>query len=153
MKRLFTLLLTILMLSCSVLCTAATETPLSGTKTTIEYLENGDYIKTVITWEESNTRASKTASKTATFYNNSDVAIWSLTVTGTFTYNGTTSSCTSCSHSTAIHQAGYALQSASSSKSGNTATATGVAVTTLAFVSMELPITTKLTCSANGTLS
>ena len=141
------------MLSCSVLCTAATETPLSGTKTTIEYLENGDYIKTVITWEESNTRSSKTASKTATHYNNNDEALWSVTVRGTFTYNGTTSTCTSCSHSTATYSSVVTVNNASSSRSGNKATATATATITVAFVSVDKTLSTTLTCSPTGVLS
>ena len=49
MKKIFSVLLALVLLSCSVLCTAAEKAPLSRTKTTIEYLENGDYIETVIT--------------------------------------------------------------------------------------------------------
>ena len=72
------------------------------TDTYIEVLENGDYIRTYITYDETNDRsATKSGSKTAEYFNSNNEVMWSITVYGTFTYNGTTSSCTRASRSAA----------------------------------------------------
>lgn len=154
MKRAFLVLLILTMICCSVLCTPVSASTLTESKTTIEYLENGDYIETIITWETSPTRASKKASKTANYKGSGDTTLWSITVTGTFTYNGSTSSCTACSHSSQSYNSLWTINSVSSSRSGNTATATGTATLQLPLVAPKTySMSVKLTCSANGTLS
>lgn len=155
MKKILLILLTITMLSFSMLCTpvSAASTTEKVTAVTIEYLENGDYIETIITYEEAPTRSSKTASKTSNYKDSSGTVMWSVTVRGTFSYNGTTSSCTAVSHSTASPGTYWSIKSASSSKSGNTATAKATATYSFLSVSQDYSTTVKLTCSANGTLS
>ena len=55
----------------------------------IEYLSNGDYIETTIV-SNINTlaRSSKSGTKTEKYKNASGEVIWSVTVNGTFTNNG-----------------------------------------------------------------
>ena len=155
MKKILLILLTITMLSFSILCTPVSAASTTGkvTAVTIEYLENGDYIETIITYEEALTRSSKTASKTKNYKNSDGDVMWSVTVRGTFSYNGTTSSCTAVSHSTTTLNAYWSIKSASSSKSGNTATAKAVATQSISGVSRDYSVSVSLTCSANGTLS
>lgn len=153
MKRIFVFLI-VAILGCTMFCTPVGAVSASKeTNTTIEYLDNGDYIETIITWEESPTRSSKTASKTSNYKNSDGDIMWSVTVRGTFTYNGTTSSCTACSHSTTAPASSWTIKSASSSKSGNTATANAVATFKTLLITKDYSMSVSLTCSPNGTLS
>ena len=106
--------------------------------------------------ESSMTRATstKTAKKTGSYKNSSGTVLWSVTVTGTFTYNGTTSSCTKSVVSTSVSNSNWKISSSSSSKSGNKATATATAK---CFYDGPMISTTSktvtLTCDKNGNLS
>ncbi len=64
-----------------------------------------------------------THSKTATYKGEDGTKYWSITVKGTFTYNGNTSSCTSSSVSTKNYSTTWKLSNAVASKSGATASA------------------------------
>ena len=89
-----------------------------------EEFDDGSYIE--VTVEQSNvlTRASSiTGKKTASYKGSSGTIYWSVTVTGTFTYNGTTASCTKSSVSTKNNSVSWKLSNAKSSKSGATALA------------------------------
>ncbi len=153
MKKIFIAILALVMLCSVMLCTPASAAPLSGSKTVIEYLENGDYIRTTISWDENSTRSTKTATKTKEHCNNYDEVMWSVTVRGTFTYNGSTSSCTAVSHSTTAPSSYWTIKNSSSSRSGNKATATATATLKVGSTSNDATMTVTLTCSANGTLS
>lgn len=154
MKRILLILLTLTILCCTILCVPVSAASLpEASKTTIEYLDNGDYIETIIKWEEPSARATKSGSKTRNYKNSSGDILWSVKVTGTFTYNGTTSSCTSCSHSTSAPGTNWTIKSSSSSKSGSTATARAVATLTIGSTSQDYSMSVSLTCSASGTLS
>lgn len=96
--------------------------------------------------------STKTAKKTGYFANGSTI-LWSVTVTGTFTYNGTTSRCTNSSVTASSNDSRWRIVSKSSSKSGSTAKATAIAKCYL----NNLVINTKtqtvsLTCCASGKL-
>ncbi|MBQ8572991.1 MAG: hypothetical protein IJ451_05960 [Ruminococcus sp.] len=146
----FTLLLTLL--CCSVFCFSTSATTV--TEASIEMLDNGDYIETIITYYDTNTRAAtKSGSKTANYKDSDGEILWSVTVYGTFTYNGTTSSCTSASHSTTATGDGWSIKSSSSSKSGNCATANATATLKQFLTSKDFSMTVNLYCSPYGILS
>lgn len=115
------------------------------------------YFGTIIEeYSEQSTRATstKTASKTVTVKNSSNVALWSVKVTGTFTFNGSSSSCTNASVTTAVYDKNWKIASKSASKSGNSAIATAKGNCYLdgSYIS-SLTKTAKLTCNATGKLS
>lgn len=146
----FTLLLAIL--CCTFFCFSTNATP--ATKVSIEKLDNGDYIETFITYYENDDRvATKSGSKTANYKNSDGEIMWSVTVYGSFTYNGTTSSCTSVSHSTTSPGSNWSIKSSSSTKSGNCATANAVATFKNLLISRDYPMTVNLYCSPYGILS
>lgn len=120
---------------------------------TVTTLEEGYYIVTEIREAIPSTlgRAAqtKTGSKTKTLYSNADTKIGSLTVSGTFTYNGSTASATSASYSHSISNALWSFSGGSASRSGATATAKGNFI----YVGQSQTLTVSLTCSPNGTLS
>ena len=125
----------------------------------IIYLENGDYLETKIQSEQTKlplseislfTRSTKqiTKTKTSTYKSASGKSMWSVSITGTFTYNGSSAKCVSCSHSSKT----YTTKSISSSKKDNSATANVVAVHTVnGSNSIKRYVT--ITCSKNGTIS
>lgn len=127
-----------------------------------EYIEKNLYCVTEI--QESvalieqiyNAKASdnKTASKTVRYENANGETLWYVKVTGSFTYNGTSSSCTSASVSADTYSDNWKISDKSSKKSGNKATAT--ATGNLYFNSSIIQTVTKtvtLSCSKTGELS
>lgn len=102
------------------------------------------------------TRATKTITgkKTASIKNSSGKVLWSVTVTGSFTYTGSKATCTNSSVSAQSNDNRWKISSKSHSKSGNTATATASAKYYLdgSLIATQNK-TVKLTCSASGKLS
>ncbi len=118
------------------------------------YYENGYYYEISISVTNSVARSAKEGSKTIYCKNSAGKTMWSLTVKGTFTYNGSTSSCTSASASTSITDATWKITNKSSSKSGNTAKATATAICYLNGNPINSATkTVNLKCSASGKLS
>lgn len=162
MKKLIAVLIMTTLLFSMVFCISANAAETSeNTKTTVEILENGDYIETVIIDYTAagnsdysiNATQTKTGRKTSNYKNSSGAVLWSVSVTGTFSYNGTTSTCTSCSHSTTAPSSAWTIKSASHSKSGNTATARATATQKTSTGTKDFSMSVTLKCSANGTLS
>ncbi|MDR0519773.1 MAG: hypothetical protein LBG82_06960 [Clostridiales Family XIII bacterium] len=130
----------------------------SGKITNVVYQNDGSYFVTTIAETKSPAlRAStttKTSSKITTYYGSSGNTLWYVKVTGTFSYNGSTSSCTASTVTAAAPASNWSISSTSASKSGNQATASATAnryngLTVVQTVSR----TVTLTCSSNGTLS
>ncbi|MCM1235504.1 MAG: hypothetical protein NC489_35845 [Ruminococcus flavefaciens] len=124
-------------------------------------LENGDYLEITINnipVQFSGISAlaatkSVTKMKTTKYRNSSGTVLWSISIKATFTYDGSTSKCTACSHSTTCPAKTWTIKSASSSKSGNSATAKATAThaTNGALKNYTQSVTIK--CSKNGTVS
>ena len=125
--------------------------------TTIEYLDNGYYIETTIRVESvtdsQNTRGTKTSTKTRSYKNNAGDVMCSLSITGTFSYNGSSATCTSCYHSYTAPGSTWEVLNPSSSRSGNSATATATARHHLTVSYADYPMSVTILCSANGTIS
>lgn len=155
-KKLLALMLGVVLTCCQAVMVSA-ETTEAEKIISVEkqYLDDGYYCETVILEESSLFRSSsKTASKTSTFYNGNDEALWYVKVIGEFTYTGSSSKCTSASVSAASYVSTWKVSNKSSSYSGNTAkaSATGKLYFGNAVVD-TVNKTVSLTCSANGDLS
>lgn len=99
-------------------------------------------------------RGGVTSQKAYHHINSSGNRLWSATVVGSFTYNGSTSSCTSASCSTTIYNGNWSEQSCSAYPSGNTATGNVTMIRKVLFIVLEtVPVTITLTCDKNGNLS
>ena len=72
----------------------------------------------------SRSSSTKSAKRTYTYKTSSGKILWTITVTGTFTYNGSSSSCTKASVSTTCPSITFKLASKSATKHNSTATAT-----------------------------
>ena len=124
---------------------------------TVEYLEDGSYYETVVTVDDTvgddsgimSTAKTKTGSKKASYKNKSGDVLWYVKVTGKFTYNGSTSKCTSASATAASNSSSWKITDKSSSRSGNKA----IGKATAKEQSTSLTRTVTLSCSKTGKLS
>ena len=124
-----------------------------------EYYSDGSYAKLVVAEGMSSsdgTRATQTKSGTKgwIFYNANGVQLWKVQITGTFSYTGSTSTCTGVTKATFIYNSAWKVTAESCSKSSNKA----LGSFTVKRYTLLVPVQTEnvsltLTCSANGTLS
>ena len=120
----------------------------------IIYLEDGGYILIEITNEHSITRAVATKNKHYTRYNGDDEMLWKITLTGSFTYNGTTASCTSSSCTVTIYSDAWYTDSKTAWASSNTAYATVEMGRKMLGVTVRREtVDLALTCDKNGNFS
>lgn len=157
MKKLIALLLslvTVLSMTC-VAFAGEMPTTTNTYPAEYEYFDDGSYIVTTITEESSlpltRTTNTKSGSKKATYYSASNVALWNVTVSGKFSYTGSSAKCTSSSVSANSYSSSWKINSKSASKSGASASATATAKYCNSSTYKSLSVT--LTCKANGVLS
>lgn len=123
----------------------------------ITYFEDGSYCVSTITEELNPLQPSyltasfktKTGTKTSKYYNSDNVLCFTVKVTGTFTYNGSTAKATAASYSYSIGNTAWHFSSGKATYSGATATATCVFRHTI----LKRTLTSSLTCSPTGVLS
>ena len=162
MKKIITILSIITFtfgLLCPTTTTAKAATALPTQNETV-LLENGDYLETVIIDNPtissgiSTFSTSKTITKTKTtrYKNQNGDVLWSVSIKATFSYNGSTSRCTSCSHSTTCPAKTWKIKSVSSSKSGNSATVKATA-THSDIISRDFTKYVTISCNKNGVVS
>lgn len=151
-----TLKISLLTLSLLLLVNLPVYAASDSTQENVEYLENGDYIETTITIEPTLTRAStRSGSKTVTYKNSAGTAMWSITVSASFSYtSGKSSKCTSASGSATTYSSNWKVSSPGTSRSGNkaTSTATGSHYSGSSFVASYTRSAT-LSCDTYGNLS
>lgn len=128
--------------------------PMAGAAEAVseERIELGDGYYLIAETFQSGARASKSVSgsKPYTCYDDAGTALWKVTLYGTFTYTGSSATCTASSISTTIYDSSWSTGSKSASKSGNKAT--GSATMKKSTVK-SVPVSLSLSCSASGSLS
>lgn len=128
--------------------------PMAGAAEAVseERIELGDGYYLIAETFQSGARASKSVSgsKPYTCYDSAGTALWKVTLYGTFTYTGSSATCTASSISTTIYDSSWSTGSKSASKSGNKAT--GSATMKQSTVK-SVPVSLSLSCSASGSLS
>ena len=113
-------------------------------------LDNGYYLETII---EETSMARAANQKTASYKNAQGAIMFSVTVTGTFTYTGSSSTCTKSVAEASSKNTNWKISSKSASKSGNKATAKAIAKRYVDGVAVETQnCTVTLICSSNGSL-
>ncbi len=130
-------------------------------KSTAMYVDNiADEYYAVISIEEetvsNTTRAAstKTGRKTYTIYNSDSKVAAQFVLTGTYTYNGSTSTCTGASYSTSVYDDNWKFTNASTSKLGAVASGQFTAKRySLSVTTQTISKTITLTCDAKGNLS
>lgn len=117
--------------------------------------KDGTYLE--ITLESApQTRVSGSLTKTKNYtYKDADgTAQWKISLTGSFTYTGTTSTCTAASCNVTIYQSDWSVASKSASKSGNTAYGTARMLRKyLGATISDRTYNLTLTCDKNGNVS
>lgn len=129
----------------------------TDSSTTIEILDDESYIETTIETVSSinlfAATSTKSGKKTSVHKGSSGEIYWSVTVNGNFSYNGSSSKCTSSTISTTCPSKLWKLSNKSSSKSGATATASVVAKRyTNVPTTKTIKRSVSLTCSKTGKL-
>lgn len=122
-----------------------------------EYFEDGSYMTVTLTEEKnSNIRATstKTGSKTFTLYNSDDEQLVEMKLTATFSYTGSSATCTNVSPTFRVYNSYWRVTKSTGTKSGNK----GIGEFTAKQYVLNVPINTKdvtitITCSNTGTLS
>lgn len=116
--------------------------------------EDGSYMVTMITGTDSRASGSLTKTKISTYHSSSGDALWAVSVTASFSYTGTSSTCTSSSGNVSIYNSAWYEISCSASRSGNTATCNAeVGKKFLGITVTKVPHTVTLTCDKNGNVS
>ena len=136
MKKTLILLFSFLFIFASTFPVKASEIQSINSTDIIEIFDDGSYIES--STEEniiatlSRSSSTKSAKRTYTYKASSGKILWTITVTGTFTYNGSSSSCTKASVSTTCPSITFKLASKSATKHNSTATATNEKVQKMA---------------------
>lgn len=154
MKRITSVLLAMLMLI--VMCPTNAFGGEVATDQYVEYFEDGSYIVTELKTSGISTFATSTTSKTkySSYYNSNGGLEWRVYLTGTFTYTGSSATCTKATKSYSIYNDNWKVTSSSASKSGNKATGKF----TVKKYAIGIPIKTvnktlTITCSNSGVCS
>ena len=121
----------------------------------IEYFDDGSYYEITLQEDLNIFRSStKNGSKTVTYKSANGTTLWSVTVHGSFSFNGTSAKCTNSTVSTTCPASTWKITSASSSKSGASASATATAKQYISGKLSQTKIkTVTLQCSSSGKLS
>ncbi len=132
--------------------------PIAGAAETVatEKIEFDDGSYLIVETIRSGTRVSRgiSGSRPYTYYSASGVAQWQVTLYGTFTYTGSSATCTASSISTTIYENSWSTGSKSASKSGSKATGSAtMKQSSNGSTVRTVPVSLSLSCSASGTLS
>lgn len=117
--------------------------------------EDGSYAELVVN-EGPATRAgqTKSGSKAYYYYTSDDVLVWTVTVYGTFRYDGTYTSCTYATCESATYGDGWSCSSKEAHTSGNNAVCNATMVRKVLGITVDTRnINLTLTCDKNGNLS
>lgn len=126
---------------------------LSDREEEIIYFEDGSYITISVRVNPSRAAGSVSGDKVYTYYYDGGTA-WKAVLTGSFTYTGSSATCTSSSCDVTVYNSAWYTVSKSASRSGNSATASVTMGRKLLGITVEkIPTSLKLTCDANGNLS
>lgn len=116
--------------------------------------EDGSYIEIIVEVIAGRATNTKNGYKTYSYYDASNNLEWQAKLSASFTYNGTTSTCTSASCSVSIYENAWYESSNSTTRSGNTATTNlvmGQRLLGVTIATREYTIT--LSCDKDGNLS
>ncbi len=156
MKKLISFILIIITMFSVFAVSVSAENNETIVSQSIEYLDNGCYIVTTITIEDMVSRATstKTGSKTSTAYNADNEKLVEMKLTGTFSYTGSSSTCTNATATYTVYSDRWKVTSATATKSGNKAIGDFVAKRYTLLIPVEtLEKTITITCSNTGVLS
>lgn len=126
-------------------------------QTEVQYFEDGSYL-VIETQEEGISlfaSGTKSKSKIGYYYDGDDNELrWSVTLSATFSYTGSSATCTSASTSYKIYDSAWKVKEATASRSGRTATGDFlVKKYWLGIITKTVPLTLTISCDNNGNIS
>ena len=120
------------------------------------YYDDGSYTVITVQTESAVTRAtnSRNGSKDFRHYDSGNTLCWKATLTATFSYNGSSATCTAVnSFNVTIYNSDWSVGSKSTSRSGNTAYGYLTMSRKIVGGTQGVPVTVTLSCDKNGNLS
>ena len=115
---------------------------------------DGSYDETVYYFSVSVDRSIRNGSVSKTHYTDGNEVAWKVTLTGTYTYNGVTSSCINAVTNVTFYKPNWVVVSENTSYSGNTATTNVVlGYNVLGTVVPLANVNLSLSCDKDGNLS
>lgn len=118
------------------------------------YLDDGSYILISVSSVNERATSTKNGSKSYKYYTSDGNLAWEAVLYGTFTYTGTTATCTSSSCSVTISNTVWYVVSKGTSKSGASALGEVTMGRKVLGVTVDKEtVSMSLTCDANGNLS
>lgn len=153
MKRIFSVAL-ILLVMIALLPVRSFAIANTQTDENVIYFEDGSYIVVELIWADSRASGTKTATKTHKYYSSDNVEQWRAVLRGTFTYTGSSATCTASSCDVTISDSSWYVSSKGVNKSGNTALCElTMGKKFLGVTIKKETINMQITCDANGNLS
>lgn len=123
-------------------------------KQNIIYLDNGDYITIELSQTDPRASGTKTGSKTYTYRDSDGVEEWRAVLKGTFTYTGSSATCTSVSCNVTITDTAWYTVSKTTSKSGGSALCELIMGRKFLGITIgKETVNMRITCDSNGNLS
>lgn len=116
---------------------------------------DGSYLEiTLETLPQARASGSVTKAKNYVYKNENNIEQWKITLTGSFTYTGTGSTCTASSCNVTIYNSVWSVASKSATRSGNTAYGSARMVKKyLGAITFDKTYNLSLTCDKNGNVS
>lgn len=158
MKHLLSFLIVLSLLFAISLNVNATQKSIQSSEATqIEFFDDGSCL--IITINEENTcttfsTQTKSGTKTLSYKDADGNVEWKVVLHGTYTYTGTTSTCTSANITYNIYDTNWVMESATASKSANTAIGDIVAKRKVLGITVNtISNQITLSCSPTGVLS
>lgn len=153
MKR-FNIIVSLLLIVSFFIPTNAFAADVASQSSDIIYLENGCYITIEITESTERAATTKSGTKNYVYRSNSGNELWRASLRGTFTYTGTSATCTASSCTTSVTDTAWYEVSKAASRSGANASAeVTMGQKILGITINKETINMSLTCDANGNLS
>lgn len=153
MKKIFSIISAIIMITSIIAHQVLAASQVNATVEIIT-MEDGSFLTVELTTTSSRAANTKTGTKTYTYHAADGTVEWKGMVTGTFEYNGSSSTCTVSVCTVTITNKNWYVISKSSSKSGNTAY--GYITMGRDFLGVRVDtenLTIALACDKNGKLS
>lgn len=117
------------------------------------YFDDGSYMTVEVIHGAARASGNVTGSKKYTYYDDNDASQWKAVLTGSFTYTGSSATCTSSSVDVTIYNSAWYTGYKTASKSGNKAKASVTMKLSNNDTTLSVPVNLTLTCDANGNLS
>lgn len=158
MKKFIVLIITVIMIFSVLSVSVCAESNSTIVLETTEYFEDGSYSITVLTVNNetavSKEISTKTGSKTTVFYNADNEKMVTVKLTASFSYTGSSATCTSVTPSYTIHDSHWRVTNSTGTKSVNKAIGEFTAKRyVLGIPTQTVDKTLTITCSNTGVLS